>query len=145
MLNNHCLSHVGRPVKPGLLTVLASCLTGYWVGGTIHLVINNQIGFTTVPTDARTSRHCTDVVKVCGSGVQGPSSSSSSFVCSQCTHDQHMTTPDLLCLPKVQYMHESLSLQPVHVSACFTAGCPEHCQNAMDRLRCLSAANACAL
>ena len=68
--------------------MLASCLTGYWVGGTIHLVINNQIGFTTVPTDARTSRHCTDVVKVCGAGMWGTSSSRSTFVCSQHTHDQ---------------------------------------------------------
>ena len=116
----------GKPGKLGLPTVLTSCLTGYWIGGTIHLVINNQIGFTTVPTDARTSRHCSDVVKVCGSGVQGHISSRSSLVCSQHTHDQHMTAPDWHCLPRIQCAHENLSLQPVPVRACSTASCPEY-------------------
>ncbi|HXE98558.1 MAG TPA: 2-oxoglutarate dehydrogenase E1 component [Dongiaceae bacterium] len=41
-----------------------SQLAGYGTGGTIHLVLNNQIGFTTLPEDARSTSYATDVAKM---------------------------------------------------------------------------------
>lgn len=45
-------------------TVNMSKLDGYQTGGTIHFVINNQVGFTTDPGDARSTRYCTDLMKM---------------------------------------------------------------------------------
>jgi 2-oxoglutarate dehydrogenase E1 component len=44
--------------------VQMSGLPGYTTGGTIHFVINNQVGFTTDYDDARTAIYCTDVAKI---------------------------------------------------------------------------------
>lgn len=41
-----------------------SGLDGYYTGGTIHFVINNQVGFTTDFEDARSSIYCTDIAKI---------------------------------------------------------------------------------
>ncbi|MBS1487947.1 MAG: 2-oxoglutarate dehydrogenase E1 component [Bacteroidetes bacterium] len=48
----------------GYEVIQMSGLPGYTTGGTIHFVINNQVGFTTDYDDARTSIYCTDISKI---------------------------------------------------------------------------------
>lgn len=44
-------------------TMQLAKLKGYGTGGTLHVVINNQIGFTTLPEDGRSTYYCTDIAK----------------------------------------------------------------------------------
>ena len=53
----------GQGVVAGDAQPLASS-RGYDTGGTVHVVVNNQIGFTTDPEDARSSIYCTDVAQM---------------------------------------------------------------------------------
>jgi 2-oxoglutarate dehydrogenase E1 component len=54
--------------------IVAECfnlvnLDGYRVGGAIHVVVNNQVGFTTDPRDARSGPYCTDIAKMASAPI----------------------------------------------------------------------------
>jgi 2-oxoglutarate dehydrogenase E1 component len=53
---------IGQGIVPEVLNL--SLLKGYHTGGTIHVVINNQIGFTTATDDARSCRYATDIARM---------------------------------------------------------------------------------
>ena len=53
---------MGQGVVPETLNLAG--LEGYETKGTVHLVVNNQIGFTTLPEDSRSTRYCTDITRM---------------------------------------------------------------------------------
>ena len=67
----------------GIVYEIAQMMTlnGYKTGGTIHVVVNNQVGFTTNYLDARASTYCTDIAKVTLSPVLHVNADDAEAVC----------------------------------------------------------------
>ncbi|HZR83040.1 MAG TPA: 2-oxoglutarate dehydrogenase E1 component [Candidatus Binatia bacterium] len=55
-------SFIGQGIVPE--TLLLTHLPGFFTGGTVHIVINNQVGFTTPPEAYRPTRYCTDIARI---------------------------------------------------------------------------------
>jgi 2-oxoglutarate dehydrogenase E1 component len=53
---------IGQGIVPETLNL--ACLDGYATGGTIHVIVNNQIGFTTNPLDSRSTRYASDIIRM---------------------------------------------------------------------------------
>ncbi len=53
---------IGQGIVPETLNLAG--LEGYSTAGTVHIVVNNQIGFTTLPRDSRSTRYCTDITRM---------------------------------------------------------------------------------
>ena len=85
-------------------TVQLSQLAGYQVGGTLNIIINNQIGFTTDPAEARTSRYCTGtwkaidcpILHVNGDTIDEVLSAADLAVAFRCEHRRDVAV-DLVC------------------------------------------------
>lgn len=60
-------SFSGQGIVPETLELAA--IADYNVGGTVHVVVNNQIGFTTDPREGRSAYHCTDTAKTIGAPI----------------------------------------------------------------------------
>lgn len=76
-----------------------SALQGYKCGGIIHLVVNNQIGFTTVPRDSRPALYCTEIAKSIGAPifhVNGEEPDSVIKAAKACAEYQHKFSKDVV-------------------------------------------------
>jgi 2-oxoglutarate dehydrogenase E1 component len=53
---------IGQGIVPETLNLAG--LEGYATGGTVHVIVNNQVGFTTLPEDSRSTRYASDIVRM---------------------------------------------------------------------------------
>ncbi|HSN97005.1 MAG TPA: 2-oxoglutarate dehydrogenase E1 component [Candidatus Nanopelagicales bacterium] len=53
---------IGQGIVPETLNMMG--LPGYETGGTVHVIVNNQVGFTTMPQESRSTRYASDIVRM---------------------------------------------------------------------------------